>query len=118
MSTAWQRGRIIDRQGRVLFFSGLEPLGFWMRLRGLIGRPALRRQQAWWFSRCRSVHGIGLRHPLDLVYLDQAGTILRITALRPGTISWHRKAGQVIELRSGAARQAALKVGQTLRFQP
>ena len=49
---------------------------FGVRLRGL----ALRRSagDALYFPRCRSVHTIGMRFALDLIWVDADGAIVRI----------------------------------------
>ena len=50
------------------------------RLRGLTGLAGLDHDEGLEIPRCRSVHTIGMRFPLDLVWLDEDG---RRRARRP-----------------------------------
>jgi uncharacterized protein len=81
---------------------------FRKRLLGLAwsGTP---RAQALFFPRCRSVHTLGMRFALDLVWLDADGRVVRIDwAVPPGRFRVCRAAaGGVIELPSPASRPAA-----------
>lgn len=114
----FERGRIVDTAGRVLFPAATRPLGYWARLRGLIGRAALTDDEAWWFTRCSAVHSLGMCVPIDVVHMDAGGRVLRIrAALRPArfSIAWHGR--QVMELAAGAAARLGLQAGQSLRFE-
>jgi uncharacterized protein len=58
---------------------------FWRRLRGLLGRDGLEAGEGLVIVPCNSVHMLGMRFPLDVLYLDRAGTVLRaLPELRPG----------------------------------
>jgi len=48
------------------------------RLRGLAGLAALGPDHALHLPSCRSVHTLGMRFALDLVWLDGTGTVVRI----------------------------------------
>lgn len=59
--------------------------------------------------RCRSVHTFGMRRPLDVVFLDGRGRIVRIaTAVPPRRIAWCAGAAAVIETRAGEGERFAL----------
>lgn len=114
----FEYGKIFDDAGRALFPAATRPVGYWARLRGLIGRTALADDEAWWFTRCSAVHTLGMRIPIDVVHLDATGRVLRIrTALRPAGFSVARRGRQVVEVAAGAAARAGLQPGQTLRFE-
>jgi hypothetical protein len=71
------------------------------RLLGLAGLRAAP-QAALLLPRTRSVHTFGMRFPLDLVWLDAAGRIVRIDrAVRPRRVRTCRAAHAVIELPAG-----------------
>ena len=58
---------------------------FWRRLRGLLGRDGLETGEGLVIVPCTSVHMLGMRFALDVLYLDRAGTVLRaLSELRPG----------------------------------
>ncbi len=84
------------------------------RARGLIGRAGLPGQVGLWLP-VRSVHTVGMRFPIDLVWLSGAGDVLRIdegigrgrlrTCLRAG--------GGVVELEAGRGRALAGAIHRT-----
>jgi uncharacterized membrane protein (UPF0127 family) len=59
--------------------------------------------------RCRAVHMHGMRFPLDLVWLDRAGTVVKVSEdVRPGRYAACLRASSVVEVRAGqGARFAA-----------
>ena len=82
------------------------------RLLGL----ALRRRppaHALLLPRCRSVHTFGMRFPLDLIWLDRDGRVLRVDeAVPPGRVRSCRRAAAVLE----AGRMPAMAEPQRNRF--
>jgi uncharacterized membrane protein (UPF0127 family) len=79
------------------------------RLRGLAGLPA-PHGAGLLLPRTRSVHTVGMRFALDLVWLDRHGRALRIDrAVPPRRLRGCRRAHAVLELPPGAA--AALTPG-------
>jgi uncharacterized protein len=49
--------------------------------------------------RCCSVHTLGMRFPLDLVFLAADGRVLEVRrSVRPGRIARYRRAAAVLEL--------------------
>lgn len=88
---------------------------FVRRLRGLIGRPPLAEDEALLVRPCGSVHTLGMRYPIDVVYLDGAGLVLRVqAALPPRRFSACRRAAAVLELRASRAAALGLHVGLNL----
>ena len=53
------------------------------RRRGLLGRSSLDPGRALLLERCRSVHTVGMRFPIDAVLLDAGFRVLRVIRLRP-----------------------------------
>jgi uncharacterized membrane protein (UPF0127 family) len=86
----------------------------WSRGRGLLGRRSLPSREGLWL-RARSVHTVGMRMNLDLVWLDGAGVPLRTDCdVRPGRVrTCLRARGGVIEVAAGRgpALAAALRIG-------
>jgi uncharacterized membrane protein (UPF0127 family) len=60
------------------------------RARGLLGRDGLDPMTALVLARCRSVHTIGMRFPIDVVLYDAAWTLVEVRELRPGKTAWPR----------------------------
>jgi uncharacterized membrane protein (UPF0127 family) len=74
------------------------------RLRGLAGLDALDARTALQLPRCRSVHTVGMRFALDLVWLDGGGAVVRIDRHVPaGRLRSCRRARSVVEVRAGRA---------------
>ena len=85
------------------------------RLRGLLGRPAPGAAEGLLLTRCRSVHSLLLRHPIDVLLLAGDGTVLRVVSpLAPWRASGHPRARAVLELAAGAAARAAVRPGMRL----
>ena len=87
---------------------------WWDRARGLLGRPALLPGQALLLTPCSSIHTIGMTRAIDLAFLDGTGAIIKLAALRPMGIAWHRQATQVLEMTSGEIHRLGLQCGQRL----
>jgi len=52
----------------------------WTRLRGLLGtsRSDFRNGYGIWIHPCRGVHTLAMSFPIDVVYMDRAGTVVHI----------------------------------------
>ena len=73
------------------------------RLLGLAGLRALPPATALLLPRTRSVHTLGMRFALDLVWLDRDGNVVRTDrGVRPWRVRGCRAASQVVELPSPA----------------
>jgi len=87
----------------------------WDRTRGLLGRPRLAASEGLLIMRCSSVHTVGMRYPIDVVFLDRHGGIARVVeSLRPMRMAMCLGATSVLELAAGQARRLALRPGLKL----
>jgi uncharacterized membrane protein (UPF0127 family) len=74
------------------------------RLCGLAWLRTPPRGRALLLPRCRSVHTLGMRFPLDLVWLDGGGAVVRVDReVRPGRLRGCRAAAAVVEVCAGEA---------------
>lgn len=74
------------------------------RARGLARLDALPPGYALQIPRCRSVHTFTMRFPLDLIWLDGDGAVVRVDrAVAPNRLRSCRRARAVIETNAGAA---------------
>jgi hypothetical protein len=72
------------------------------RLLGLAGLRRLPADRALLLPRCRSVHTFGMRFPIDVVFLDASGRVLRrVEAVGSGRVVGHRGAAGVVETVAG-----------------
>ncbi len=76
------------------------------RLRGLLGRPSLQPGEGFLLDPCNGVHTVGMRYPIDVLFLDEAGRVAcAVHRLHPGrVVPYVRGARQAIELPAGTLR--------------
>ena len=93
----------------------------WNRGWGLLGRRGLPADRGLWIKSCGFVHTFAMRFPIDLVYLDEDGTVVKTCSqMQPFRFSLGgRNACSVIELPAGSLhRSTRVKAGQKLVFAP
>ena len=87
---------------------------FFERLRGLIGRPEPRPNEAFLLAPCRQVHTFGMRYPIDVIHVDSS-RVLRVQTLRPWRVGrLVLSATAVIEMRAGEATRLGIVAGTPL----
>jgi uncharacterized protein len=91
---------------------------FYARLKGLLGRSQLPVNAGLLISPCNSVHTLGMRFPIGVIFLDGEYTICRLLpALSPGRLSpWVPRAKHVLEVNPKLFEHYALAVGDMLVF--
>ena len=84
-----------------------------LRARGLIGREDLEAILV--LRPCRQVHTFGMRFPIDVVYADREGRVLKLVrAIRPWRASYCVGAKTALELPVGAIDRVGVEVGDHL----
>lgn len=92
--------------------------GFYRRALGLLGRSSLEPDEGAWIAPCNAIHTIGMRVPIDVIFLDARGRVVRLESeVRPNraALVCHR-AKVVVELGCGALRASGLVVGDYLEM--
>jgi uncharacterized protein len=86
----------------------------WRRTIGLLGRGVLDADDGLAFPRCNRIHTIGMRVPLDVIFLDASGEVLRfVHGAHPNRFQLSCDAAtSVIEI--GTAAEARVAVGDVL----
>lgn len=91
------------------------------RIKGLIGRSEVTfgPGQAFWIKPSDGIHTLGMRFPIDAVYLDSEGRVIRLYhQLKPYRIAAIvLKAKSVLELPPGTLVRTGTVVGDLLEFQ-
>jgi len=91
------------------------------RLRGLLGLSAndFRNGCGLWIKPCRGVHTLAMRFPIDVVYLDRAGTVVHLEHnLQPWRFSPVRmQASSVLELPSHTVAGTGTALGDSIEIQ-
>jgi uncharacterized membrane protein (UPF0127 family) len=102
------------RDGSVLAAAEVAE-GFRSRCRGLLGRDHV--EGALVLHRCRNVHTLGMRFPIDVAFCDAAGTVLRTCTLGPWRVSpFVLRSALVIEAEAGAFERWTLQVGDRVEL--
>src|SRR5258706_9178470 len=87
----------------------------WSRLRGLLGVSAddFGNGRGLWIRPCRGVHTLAMRFPIDVVYLDRAGTVVHVEHnLQPWRFSPVRmQAASILELPSHTVARTGTALG-------
>lgn len=93
---------------------------FWLRLRGLLGRPPLTAGEALLITPCRAVHMFGMKYAIDVAFLDRGGRVVAIEPeLQPGAKSgWYASARHALELPAGTLAGSGTEVGDLLSIVP
>lgn len=92
---------------------------FVARLVGLLGRRELLREEGLLIKPGGSVHTLGMRFAIDVLFLDRRMSILKIaSALRPGRVAVApRGTCCVLEIEAGRAASLGLCIGTQLAEQ-
>lgn len=89
------------------------------RRRGLLGRDGLAAGAALLLAPCFAVHTAFMRFPIDVVFLDAAGNVLRVvTNMGPWRMASAFRAHVVVELGAGAIPTGELAAGDRLYLSP
>jgi uncharacterized protein len=93
----------------------------WSRLRGLLGTNErdFRNGTGLWIRPCRGVHTLAMAFPIDVVYLDRAGTVVHVEHnLQPWRFSPIRmQSTSVLELPSYTAVNTGTALGDRIEIQ-
>jgi len=116
MANAMHRATV---DGRVLADRLRPAHTHWTRLRGLLGTRGLDPGEGLWIKPCNQVHMLGMRYAIDIVFLDEAGRVLRLVhTLRPNRISPRVKgATSVLELPAGTLTRVGLTEGARVEIE-
>jgi uncharacterized membrane protein (UPF0127 family) len=88
---------------------------FRARLRGWLGRARPAPGEALWLYPCWAVHTLGMRFPIDVLFLDANGRVLQVVhRLPPWRVRLHWAARSVVELPPGEAQFRLLRPGSRL----
>ena len=88
---------------------------FRTRLRGLLGRPGLGPGEGLLIRPTNSIHTFFMRFPIDVVFLDRSGVVVKLVAnLRPWRVAFAPRGRDAVELRAGEADARGIRVGDRL----
>jgi len=116
------RGQAFNQTRRVYLTTRLAVADtHWSRLRGLLGASEndFRNGGGLWIQPCRGVHTLAMRFPIDVLYLDRAGTVVHAEHnLQPWRFSPVRlQAASVLELPSHTLARTETTLGDSIEIQ-
>ena len=87
------------------------------RMVGLLNRKAFAPGEGLLLDRCYGIHTVGMRFPIDVVFLDRELCVMRaVKALPPLRTCLVRRAVYVLELPSGAIDRSQTAAGDQIQF--
>jgi len=87
----------------------------WERARGLLARKTLDAHQGFWLEPCPSVHTIGMRYDLDIIFLDNNGQVNKVVSnLRSMRFAACSNTKVSLELIAGQAANLQIETGMQL----
>jgi uncharacterized protein len=121
MSEPVARGYAFNRTRRHYLATRLSVADtHWSRLRGLIGKTSsdFRQEHGLWIVPCRGVHTLGMRFPIDVIYLTSENVVLH---LEQGLAPWRFapvrfQAASVLELPENTVRSTGTTIGDQLEI--
>lgn len=108
------------RRGRILA-SQIHPADtFSKRFKGLCLRRKFPVGEALWLSPCRSIHTLGMRFPIDALFLDDRLRVVDVReSIEPGRLVRPvPRASSVVELPAGTVRHTGTEIGDQLIVEP
>jgi uncharacterized protein len=88
-----------------------------VRMRGLLGRRELPSEEGILLRPASSVHTWFMRFPIDVVFLDDDLSVLRVVPrLGPWRLAARRRAAAVLELAAGESERRGIEVGHRLSW--
>jgi len=109
----------ISRDGQILFTRVRHARQFFSRLRGLLLTQPMQPEDGLLLSPCSQIHTIGMAYPIDILFLDQAGRVLRcVSEVGPYRAKSSPGAAHTLEVAAGRIRHLHLRPGQLLTWAP
>jgi hypothetical protein len=87
------------------------------RRQGLLGRGGLGPGEALILAPCSTIHTAFMRFPLDLLFLDRGGRVLKTSSgVRPWRVRAAWRAFAVVELAAGSLEQSGTAPGDVVEL--
>ncbi len=86
----------------------------WKQTVGLLGRLELASDGGLWLEPCNSIHTMGMRFAIDVLFLDASGLLVQVRhRVKPWRVCWPVwRARTIIELPEGTASLRRIEVGK------
>ena len=90
---------------------------WWERAAGLLVLPPLTPGEGLLIDSCRAVHTIGMRYPIDIIFIDSAWSVVSVVKhLSAFQFRADRAACRTLEMLSGEVARLGFSAGQRLTW--
>ena len=88
------------------------------RMKGLLGRKELKKGESLWIKPCNSIHTIGMKFPIDVLFLDSTNIVMEIKKQLPvyRITGIYFRASSVLELPAGTLQETNTQVGDRIEI--
>ncbi len=105
----------VEMKNKLLVKNMLIADSFKKRLIGLLGYREMPDDMAMILCGCHSIHTVGMKFPIDAVFLDQSGVVLStFENMKPLKYASNAKAVHTLEISAGLFERMNLTVGDRL----
>ena len=108
---------LVERTQRLLADRAHVARSWWARMVGLLNRSSLPPGEALIFPGCQSIHTVGMRFAIDVIFINRQWRVVSLQpAIPPGRFllsAWN--AWGVVEMTSGTLDRVELQIGDQLR---
>lgn len=93
--------------------------GVLSRMVGLLNRSHVEPSEGLWFPSCSTIHTVGMRQEIDVVFLDENHRVVRtLCGVPPNRLAVScLNAAAVVELGFGALASCDVLIGDTFRLE-
>ena len=110
-------GRLTRTNADCVIQNVSKTINFLERMRGLLISSPLTENEGLLIAPCSSVHTIGMRYAIDLVFLDKQLTIVKtVRSLKPWRMAASNASSMVLELAADSLDKLQLTTGQQLEW--
>lgn len=103
------------RTGRPIATRVIAAFDSGTRRKGLLGRAGLDPGDALVLAPCSTVHTAFMRFPLDLLFVNRSGTVLKVAAgVRPWRVRGAWRGFAVVEMPAGSVAGSETRSGDTV----
>jgi uncharacterized membrane protein (UPF0127 family) len=111
-------GTLIHNQRPLTAWRIRTAKSWWRRAVGLLTTSNLDDSSGLWIAPCGSVHTIGMRYAIDVVFLDEMGRVKKLVRwLKPFRCAVCWGACSTLELRAGAIDELSLRPDDLIGLQ-
>jgi len=104
----------VEINGKMVWKSALLAQYPWERMKGLLGKASISRDELLILPKTNSIHMFFMRFPIDVVYLNRCKQVLKVVhQLQPGQLSACLRAYYALEMKADSAQGYDINPGHS-----